>query len=450
MGGQSISKGALTLTTDAQAMQSGLQRAQQSINQFGGSLKNIELFSGGAFGLDIFDRLKGSIEGIFETIKKAGDEAETTLANAMAFGTTAEELQKLSGAAQLAGVDTEQFSNILRVAADTAGDAAKGGEDIAKKLQAIGLATADIAGQNAPDALNIMLTALKGISKESDRIKAIDDLFGGKRALQIVKLLNADMGELVGQVEQLGTVLSEDQLKKLDDFADKVQMAQNRFASFGKKALVIASDVVGAFEEFFSGKDWTVLNPKETAAERAAADQNHWDMVSREMDAMERIAAQRKEAQKAEFIRNEDLMKAKALQQYIEEIVSASNAVLKSSPMEQFTKTIEGLDYQMQFGQITADQYDKALLRIAESMGALNSAGENLRLPSAIMAGSQEAARSRIADTAESRFGRGDNNPIVAAINDMKMQEKMQQQQVIKAIEKVVENTRPLVELDGI
>lgn len=448
MAGQSISKGALTLTTDAAQLQSGLSKAQKQIADFGSSIQGLLSVD---VGLHMFDKLKGAYDSFKETIKSAGDEAETTLANAMAFGTTAENLQAISGAAQLAGVDTEQFSNILRVAADTAGDAAKGGEDVVKKLQQIGLATTDLAGQNGPDALNIIMDALKKIGNESDRIKAIDDIFGGKRALQVVKLLNADLGDLSEKFKEMGLVLSKQELEKLDEFGDKVQLAEKRLGHWKNKAIVWSGEVVKAFEEFFSGEDWTVAKT-ETLKQRAEADQKHWDMVSREMDAAQRISDIQAKARKDKFTKDLDTARAKEYTDYLEKIVSLSQSAIAADPIDSFAKTLEGLDYQLQFGKISFDQYDAAVVKSYDSLLKLAGLGGELKLPSAVVAGSVEDIASRNQNLAQANFASSmPGGQIQSMLNAQKEANKALADRILRSpeIRELINNTAPLQNIKG-
>lgn len=431
MAGQSISKGAITLTTDASKLQAGLKAAQAQIAQFSSSVTGLMKFQ---VGLDVFDRIKGAMTGLLSQIQQTGDRAETLLANAMAFGTTAENLQNLSGAAQLAGVDTEKFNEILRVAADVAGEASLNTEEVAKKLRQIGLATTDLAGQSGTDALEILLKAFKGVANESERIHAIGDLLGARRTLQVVKLLNADLDELQDKFKQMGMTFTKEQLEQMDEAGDKAQLVGKKFGYVWDRVIGgigSALDKAAEFREEVKG--WFGSSPGagtvEQLAQFAAEEQDYYDAASKFLDKQNAIQAKQEAAR---IKMQEDFQSRMRLEEMTEQATKGLDAAQKfldfTTPTEQATLAINHMLGLMDAGILRAEEFNMAIEKMGKEFNEITS-GEN-RLPGAAFRGSIEDVSAKI--QASVRSGESDNRMVQNLLRD------------------IVENTKPLKNIDGV
>lgn len=206
----------------AEAQTSRLERRLQTFQKRAGGIgKTLASLGGGlvagfaaGFGVQALVRATGA------ALEYAGSLAEV----AQQVGVTAKDLQVLRFAGGQVGISTEEMDKALQKFTKSLGDARNGSAEAIKTFKALGFNDADIAKLDAHQAL---LKTADGIAKVGDRATRASPevrLFG-KAGQQLDPLLSQGsrgMNELARAAEELGIVLSDEQIRKADETADKL------------------------------------------------------------------------------------------------------------------------------------------------------------------------------------------------------------------------------------
>lgn len=145
---------------------------------------------------------------------------------AQQLGVTTKELQEYRYVASQVGVEQDVMDKSLAKLTRTIGQAATGGKAQQKVFDALGISVRDVNGQvrTAGDVLPEIADALAKISDPARRAAVETQLFG--RAGQQLDTMLAGgskaMNELRAAAHDLGIVLSEDQIQRADETADKL------------------------------------------------------------------------------------------------------------------------------------------------------------------------------------------------------------------------------------
>lgn len=178
--------------------------------------------------------MKGSTEGflgaltigaftalVSKSLEYAGSLAEL----AQQLGVTTKDLQVFRYAAGQVGVSNSQLETGLSKLTITLGKVAAGATAPAKAFQAIGISVADLKGKDAGQAFRMIADGLGKVSDRSQRA-AVEVALFGKSGSQLDNLLSGgskSINELGAAAEKLGIILSDEQIQKADETADKIR-----------------------------------------------------------------------------------------------------------------------------------------------------------------------------------------------------------------------------------
>lgn len=433
MAGQSISKGALVLTTDAAALQSGLKEATHAIEAFSHKVL-------GLFGLHLgFEGLKH----VIEQIKEMGEQSQDMLLLSKVFDVNVEKMQSLSMATKLAGLETEDLTKALRKAATAFPDEA--------------------------DPVASLMRAFKELSEIEDvnkRIAAAGDIFGGKAAIKTLKIMEADVPKLAEQVK--GLALSEHQLEMWHHLAREIELIELKVKKTASSFLTdfIFGGDKGTWEEQLEKtqeklseiqKEWKGINNvlSESHAkliEEGFSESELHDLLNKEIklrkemnalqgDAVHLQTEIRKRdqakniadaAKAAEKLQNDMNILAEGNQQFVNQDAVARldhlNKIVESlekvDPLVEFRQQFEALNELFDKFQRTPEQYANAVNNLKKAIEATGEAAQEVRLPGAAFRGSVEDISTSI------RASVGTENNRSAEAN--------------RLLEEIAGNTRPL------
>jgi hypothetical protein len=141
------------------------------------------------------------------------------------LGVTTKDLQTLRYAAQQNGIANEVLDNGLEKLAITLGKVAAGAREPTKALQAIGITADQLKGKDTGEALRIIADGLKNIGDRSQRAAVEVALFGetGAKLDALLSKGASGINELAAAAEELGIVLSDEQIQKADETAKKME-----------------------------------------------------------------------------------------------------------------------------------------------------------------------------------------------------------------------------------
>lgn len=372
MAGQSISKGALVLTTDAAQLQSGLSKAQSTIQEFSNRVTGL-LGVGLAF---------PGLSAVFNKIKELGDESENFLNLSEAFEVNVEKLQAWAEAANLAGIETETLVKALRIASEK------------------------FPGEADPFAsLEKALEQLRNIPDVQERIKAASEIFGGKNAIEVLKIMKADLPGVAADLEKFS--LSEKQLKQCDEFADRISLGLTRMKNDFKKFVADSIPqetnnnprLLGLLEQMDD------LRARVVAAAEGSKQEAFWleqvDRLQKEINKQRGIREPADGiAKQAEAVKklNEEFLQTDQLRRldFLNDLVAPLE---KIDPIEEFRQQFEGLNNLFEQFQRTPEQYAHALMNLKKALEATGSAAEEVKLPGAAFRGSVEDVSASIRAT---------------------------------------------------
>lgn len=161
---------------------------------------------------------------LVELARRGLDYASSLGEVAQQLGVTTRDLQVYGYAASQAGIDQETMEKSLAKLTVTLGKAQLGAEKPVKAFNALGLSLADLSGKTAGEALPLIADGLAKISNPAKRAAIEVELFG-KAGQKLDTLLAAGRGqidELAAAAQRLGLVLSDEQIQKADEAADKI------------------------------------------------------------------------------------------------------------------------------------------------------------------------------------------------------------------------------------
>lgn len=140
------------------------------------------------------------------------------------LGVTTKDLQTLRYAAGQLGVSQGELEKGLENLTKTLGRVAVGAEKPAKALQAIGLNAQQVAQMDTGAAFRTIADALSQVTDRAQRAAVETALFGeaGAKLDTMLSGGSAALNELANAAERLGIVLSDEQIQKADETADKL------------------------------------------------------------------------------------------------------------------------------------------------------------------------------------------------------------------------------------
>lgn len=179
--------------------------------------------------------VKGAIGGMVAAmavdrvaqLAAAGLEYASSLGEtATQLGVTTRALQEYRYAASQAGVEQGEMDQALSQLTRRLGDAANGTGEAGKALERLGINLRDANGQviDAGDAIPLIAEALRGIPSPAERAALLVDLFGksGQKLAPLMAEGAAGVNSLRDAAHKMGLVLSDGQIQKADEAADKM------------------------------------------------------------------------------------------------------------------------------------------------------------------------------------------------------------------------------------
>lgn len=224
----------LRLEADLRKYQTDLGNAQKLTDQkldaiesrgmlMGQNLKKgFNLAQGAALGFIAklgYDEIKQAAQAGLEYASSLGETAQQ-------LGVTTSALQEYRYAASQAGLSQEEMDLALTQLTRRIGEAASGTKAQAQAFNTLGVSVKDANGNilTAGDAIPKIADALEKVKSPAERAAILMDLFG-KSGQKLEPLLSGGskaVNELRAAAHELGLVLSEDQIQRADETADKL------------------------------------------------------------------------------------------------------------------------------------------------------------------------------------------------------------------------------------
>ena len=185
------------------------------------------------------------IAQISQAAKAGLDYASSLAETAQQLGVSTKRLQEYTYAATQVGVDQATLETGLAKLTRTLGDAQAGGKKQVEAFAALGITYAELQRLSPDEAFRAVAKGLGNIADPAKRAAIEVDLFG-KSGQKLDTLLAGGIGqldELARAANELGVVLSDEQIQKADDTADKLAALQT----------VLSANIAGVVADNASG-----------------------------------------------------------------------------------------------------------------------------------------------------------------------------------------------------
>jgi len=222
MAGALIGALRVSLSAETSAFEAGMKRSQRQAATSASAIQR-SLSSVKGFGTGLLAGL--SVGALVAATKSALEYAGSLAETAQQLGVTARDLQIFRFAAGQVGVSQDQLEVGLSKLTITLGKVAAGAKEPAKALAAIGISVDQVKGKSGGEAFRIIADGLQKVTDRAQRA-AIEVALFGKTGSKLDNLL-AGGSEAINNLEQaaqkLGIVLSDDQIQRADETADKLR-----------------------------------------------------------------------------------------------------------------------------------------------------------------------------------------------------------------------------------
>lgn len=193
-----------------------LDTVKGKMDSFGASLKTAAIGYFAALGVSEVTRL---IKSGLEYASSLGEQAQQ-------LGVTTRALQEYRFAATQTGVSQEEMDKALSMGTKRLGEAAAGAKPTAEAYKKLGIDIRDAAGnvRNFGDLIPEIADAISKLPTEAEQAAAATKIFGesAQSLMPFLKEGKSGIDELRNAAQRLGIVLSEDQIAKADETADKL------------------------------------------------------------------------------------------------------------------------------------------------------------------------------------------------------------------------------------
>lgn len=191
----------------------------------------------------------GAVQGVVDNASAISD-------NSKKAGVSAEEYQKWTYAAGLAGVEQEKLTALMVKQQTSFANATDGAKTQAEAYEKLKI---NIQGMTSGDAFNAVLRALAETKDETERNSIANDIFG-KSYADLVPLLSegADgMDKLKQEASDLGGVMTDETVEAGDKLGDTMDQVKT---ILGGVTVAIVEELMPEFQEM---ADWVVDNKDE-------------------------------------------------------------------------------------------------------------------------------------------------------------------------------------------
>lgn len=213
-------------SAETAAFEGGAKRVRQ---QAGLTARSMETAKSAATGFFAAFSVGILSAGIRRALDYAGSLGELS----QQLGVTTRDLQVFRFAAGQVGVSQEQLETGLSKLTITMGKVAAGAKEPAKAFAAIGISVDDLKGKNTGEAFRMIADGLAKIPDRAQRA-AVEVALFGKTGSMLDNLLSRGTGalnELAAAADKLGIVLSDEQIQRADQTADKLAAVKTVLAS---------------------------------------------------------------------------------------------------------------------------------------------------------------------------------------------------------------------------
>jgi hypothetical protein len=136
------------------------------------------------------------------------------------FNTSAESIQRVSVAAQVAGTDVEAVANAMTKAGIAASKAVESGGQMADLFQRAGISARDFAAANVDEKLLMIAEAYRAAGTDASKTNAIIEIMGSRAGANLIPLIS-NLEALKAEMQGV-SVASDDVVRKIEAANDRL------------------------------------------------------------------------------------------------------------------------------------------------------------------------------------------------------------------------------------
>lgn len=257
-----------SIFVDSDAAEKSISKTDEKANNLGKNLgKGIK--TAAKFGAALVAGAGVAIGGMVALGIKIGNTADEILDLNSITGMSTDSIQEWRKVAEVAGVNTDAMANasmkLTKNMDAMTSETHKGNEALGK----LGFSLSDLENMSADERMNVLTEAIAGVDDKTERAKIGTDLFGGswKEIAPIV-----DLGaEAMNKAKDSANIISEEDLKKANDFRISVEDMKEKLAFFATEIGIKVMPALQVMMDWIAEKMPLIQSGIETAMEYAGA-----------------------------------------------------------------------------------------------------------------------------------------------------------------------------------
>jgi hypothetical protein len=229
MAGSLIGAIRVSLSAETTAFEAGMKRSQRQAAQTASSIRGSFNSLKGVFAAGVAGFISGiGVSALVQAGKAALQYAGSLGETAQQLGVTTKELQTFRFATQQNGASLEEADKALGKFSISISKARSGSAEMAKVFDSVGVKLSDLKTKSKTEILGKIADEMKRTGGASNNAAAGVAIFGKgfQKIIPTLDLGSRGMSELSQAAERLGIVLSDDQIQRADQTADKIEALQ--------------------------------------------------------------------------------------------------------------------------------------------------------------------------------------------------------------------------------
>ncbi len=196
-------------TADYSGLETGTSKANSAIGSFAKAATAAAVVAAGAFAALAIHEAR-----IGDELGKASDRA----------GEATEKFIELGHATEMAGLSTDELSNVLKFMQKNIYDAAAGNKELEASLRRLGTTSKELLALSPAEAFKKMTIALGGLGSAAERTKISMELFGrsGTSVLTLAREGKEYFAAMAAEADRFGLTITRLDSKELNDANDAV------------------------------------------------------------------------------------------------------------------------------------------------------------------------------------------------------------------------------------
>jgi len=186
-----------------------IKQSESAIDKMSSSVKKLGVMIGTAFA---FDSIVSGVNNVVNSIDNLNHTADK-------LGIATQALEQLRYAADLSGINNDEFDNSLQRMVRRIAEAKQGAGEAKGALIELGLSAQTLGNMTPDQQLLTLADALKGVKEHSDKVRIAFKLFDTE-GVKMLNMLDGGRSTIQGYMNDLSNMglVTDDQIQKNDDF----------------------------------------------------------------------------------------------------------------------------------------------------------------------------------------------------------------------------------------